>query len=65
MYKIKVLIAVLLSVPAMAVAQKQPDLVRYANTLQGTDSNFDSATATPSRLLPCHMAYMCGLLRPT
>lgn len=40
MYKIKVLIAMLLSVPAMAVAQKQPDLVRYANTLQGTDSNF-------------------------
>lgn len=36
----RLLIAALLSLPMWAVAQKQPDLVQYANTLQGTNSNF-------------------------
>lgn len=36
----KIVIAMLLALPAWASAQKQPDLVQYANTLQGTNSNF-------------------------
>ena len=36
----KTVIAMLLALPAWASAQKQPDLVQYANTLQGTNSNF-------------------------
>lgn len=36
----KTVIAMLLVLPAWASAQKQPDLVQYANTLQGTNSNF-------------------------